>query len=54
MQCSETVSELIGLIWDFERIRKTMREMNLDPDTCPLGQLTRTQIHKGYRILKNI
>lgn len=31
-----------------------MKELNLDPDQCPLGQLSKSQIQKGYKVLREI
>lgn len=54
IECSDSVAELMNLIWDFNRMKKTMREFNIDPESCPLGQLSKSQIQKGYKILKLI
>lgn len=35
-------------------MNKTMKELNLDLDQCPLGKLSNSQIQKGYSILKRI
>ena len=57
-QFSPTVPEyivhLMELIWDFDRMQKTMKELNIDFEKCPLGQLTSVQISKGYRLLRQI
>lgn len=54
IECSQPVAELMNLIWDFNRMKKTMREFNIDPESCPLGQLSKSQIQKGYKVLKQI
>lgn len=54
MQCEVKVAELVRAIWDFEKMSKTMKELNLDPDQCPLGRLSCNQIQRGYKILKEI
>lgn len=50
----EKVAELMKMIWDFDRMNKTLKELNLDPEQCPLGRLTANQIQRGYKILKQI
>jgi len=54
MHCNPQVGDLMGFIWDFERMKKTMKELNFDPQNCPLGQLSKQQIQKGYKILKSL
>ena len=53
-ECDDSLAELIRVIWDFDKMSKTMKEMNLDPDQFPLGRLTTSQIQRGYKILKEI
>lgn len=48
------LADLMKLIWDFDKMNKTMKELNLDLDQCPLGKLSNSQIQKGYSILKRI
>lgn len=31
------IVNLMELIWDFDRMQKTMKELNIDADKCPLG-----------------
>lgn len=33
----EYIVSLMELIWDFDRMQKTMKELNIDADKCPLG-----------------
>lgn len=42
------------LIWDIEKMGKTLRKLKFDVDKCPLGKLTSEQIQKGYKILTEI
>lgn len=48
------LADLMKVIWDFEKMNRTMKELNLDLDQCPLGKLSCSQIQKGYSILKRI
>lgn len=48
------IADLMRFVWDFDRMNRTLREMNLDIDKCPLGQLTKSQLQKGYLILRKI
>ncbi|CAG9327899.1 unnamed protein product [Blepharisma stoltei] len=54
IECDTEVANLMEFIWDFDRMKRTMRELNLDPEQCPLGQLSKSQIQKGYKILREI
>ncbi|KAL4429670.1 hypothetical protein ABPG74_017079 [Tetrahymena malaccensis] len=49
-----SIKDLMLLIWDFNRINKTLKELNFDTEKNPLGRLTFDQIQKGYKILTEI
>jgi hypothetical protein len=42
------------MIWDTEKMGKTLKRLKFDVDKCPLGKLSYEQIQKGYRILTDI
>jgi poly [ADP-ribose] polymerase len=48
------MQNLMEMIWDFDRMSGSMREMNIDTAKFPLGRLSKEQIRKGYLILSNI
>jgi poly [ADP-ribose] polymerase len=54
LKLEEKLASLMRLVWDFEKMARTMKELNFDPDQCPLGKLSTVQIQKGYSILKRI
>ena len=54
MQCEARLADLVRTIWDFDRMSRALKELNLDPDQCPLGRLSCNQIQRGYKILKEI
>lgn len=54
LKLDEKTADLMRIIWDFDKMNRTMKELNLDPDQCPLGKLSNSQIQKGYSILKRI
>jgi len=45
---------LMKMIWDINRMSKTLKELNIDTEKYPLGKLSAEQIQKGYRILNEI
>jgi len=49
-----SIKDLMSLIWDLKRMQRTMKEMNIDPEKCPLGRLSKDQIQKGFVILGRI
>jgi hypothetical protein len=48
------MTELMELIWNFDRMNASMKEMNIDISKFPLGRLSKDQIKKGFLILTNI
>jgi len=54
MKAPAEVAELMRFVWDFDRMSRTLQEMNLDVEKCPLGQLSKSQLQKGYLILRKI
>lgn len=54
MKTTAEVADLMRFIWDFDRMNRALREMNLDIEKCPLGQLSKSQLQKGYLILRKI
>ena len=48
------VQMLMNVIWDVDRMKRTMSELNFDSDQFPLGRLTKQQIQKGFSILSKI
>ena len=50
----KSVFNLMKMIWDMNRINKTLKELNFDTEKNPLGKLKADQIQKGYKILNEI
>ncbi|EGC36876.1 hypothetical protein DICPUDRAFT_150569 [Dictyostelium purpureum] len=50
----ERVQDLIKLIFDVKMMKRTMAEAKVDLKKMPLGKLSKTQITKGYMVLKEI
>eukprot|EP00698_Gefionella_okellyi_P015443 TRINITY_DN4356_c0_g4_i1.p1 TRINITY_DN4356_c0_g4~~TRINITY_DN4356_c0_g4_i1.p1 ORF type:complete len:688 (+),score=193.99 TRINITY_DN4356_c0_g4_i1:102-2165(+) len=48
------VQDLIKLIADIRMMENTMKEFEIDMKKMPLGKISKTQITKGYEILKKI
>jgi poly [ADP-ribose] polymerase len=49
-----SVRDLISLICDIKNMKSVMMELEIDIKKMPLGKLSKTQIKKGYEILKEI
>lgn len=50
----EQVQQLIAMAWDLDLMKAVMQEMCLDLEKLPMGKLTKEQIAKAYKILKEI
>jgi len=50
----ERLKSLMEMVWDLQRMQKTLRELNFDTEKNPLGKLSTDQIQKGYKILTDI
>jgi poly [ADP-ribose] polymerase len=50
----ERIKSLMELIWDINKMNRTLQEMNFDTEKNPLGKLSSEQIQKGYKILTDI
>lgn len=48
------LADLIALICDLKMMKNTLLEYEIDVNRMPLGKLSKSQINKGYQILKEI
>lgn len=48
------VKDLMAVIWDINRMQRTLKELNFDTEKNPLGKLTSEAINKGFKILSEI
>jgi len=48
------VQDVIKMISNIDTMRDTMKEFEIDLERLPLGNLSKTQIEKGYMVLKKI
>eukprot|EP01128_Nolandella_sp_AFSM9_P004824 TRINITY_DN2246_c0_g1_i2.p1 TRINITY_DN2246_c0_g1~~TRINITY_DN2246_c0_g1_i2.p1 ORF type:complete len:909 (+),score=271.63 TRINITY_DN2246_c0_g1_i2:126-2852(+) len=48
------VQDLVSLIFDIEVMEESLKEMEIDLDKMPLGQLSQKQINAGYAVLKEV
>ncbi|KAK6618637.1 hypothetical protein RUM43_013028 [Polyplax serrata] len=51
---SQSVQNLISLLFDTEAMKRTMLEFELDLNKMPLGKLSQKQIHSAFEILSTL
>ena len=48
------VAEFVSLIHSEKMMQEQLREANIDLDKMPLGSISDTQVHAGYKVLRDI
>ncbi|KAI8819758.1 poly polymerase catalytic domain-containing protein, partial [Fimicolochytrium jonesii] len=51
---SPEVADLIKLIFDVGKMKETMFELEIDTEKMPLGNISKSQLNRGFEVLKSI